>query len=264
MNYNLHTHTGRSDGSGNDEEYVLRAIEKGFVTLGFSDHAPLKFNDGFEAGFRVPLQQAKAYVEDIKALKKCYEHRIDILVGFELEYYPEYFDKTLSEMVEWGVEYLVLGQHFVDPEHPETPRSRHVIRGSTSEELLSDYVDRIVQAMETEKFTYVAHPDMFLFSGDKKVYQKQMRKICVAAKKLDIPLEINLLGIRGKRCYPNTTFWELAAEENAPVTLGADAHAPMDVYDPCAVEVANGMVKRYGLNYVGKAAVKKLQISNEQ
>ena len=37
---NFHTHTTRClHASGSDEEYVLKAIELGYKTLGFSDHA---------------------------------------------------------------------------------------------------------------------------------------------------------------------------------------------------------------------------------
>lgn len=258
MNYNLHTHTSRSDGAGKDEEYILRAIENGIKTLGFSDHAPFRFPDGFESRFRVPFEKGRLYVEDIKALKERYKSEIDIHIGFELEYYPEYFEKILSQMKAWGVEYLILGQHYVYPEHPEGPDTRHVIWGSDSVKLLTDYAERVVEAMETKKFTYVAHPDMFHFLGEKNDYKKQMRKICAASKRLNIPLEINLLGIRGKRCYPNEEFWEIAAEENVSVTFGADAHTPPDVYDPSALRVAKGIVEKYSLNYVGKAELKRI------
>ena len=35
---NLHTHTERSDGIGSAEDVIRIALEKGFRTLGFSDH----------------------------------------------------------------------------------------------------------------------------------------------------------------------------------------------------------------------------------
>lgn len=259
MNYNLHTHTSRSDASGEDEKYISRAIENGFTTLGFSDHAPLRFEDGFESAFRVPFVKAREYVYDIKKLKERYKRNVDILVGFEMEYYPEYFNKTVSQMVEWGVEYLILGQHYVYPEYPKKTEYQHVVRGSASEKLLSEYADRVVEAMETMRFTYVAHPDMFLFLGNKEYYKNQMRKICVASKKLNVPLEINLLGIRANRTYPNKLFWELAGEEGAPVTFGADAHQPVDVYNKDSINIAHSIVDEYGLNYVGKAEVKLLR-----
>jgi len=35
------------------------------------------------------------------------------------------------------------------------------------------------------------------------VFKTEMRKICVASKEYNIPLEMNFLGIRDNRCYPN-------------------------------------------------------------
>ena len=41
MKVNLHTHTYRcGHAEGTEEEYVLAAIENGYVKLGFSDHTP--------------------------------------------------------------------------------------------------------------------------------------------------------------------------------------------------------------------------------
>ena len=62
MEYNYHTHTHRcSHASGTEEEYVKRAVENGIKYMGFSDHVPLRFSDGTESGYRVPVSDAKEY-----------------------------------------------------------------------------------------------------------------------------------------------------------------------------------------------------------
>ena len=49
MNYNFHTHTFRCHhASGTPEEYVLRAIDVGIEYMGFSDHFPYRFADGYK------------------------------------------------------------------------------------------------------------------------------------------------------------------------------------------------------------------------
>lgn len=40
-------------------------------------------------------------------------------------------------------------------------------------------------------------------------------KSFVASRELNIPLEINFLGVRDNRIYPNEWFWEVAGRENA-------------------------------------------------
>ncbi len=255
MNYNYHTHTYRCrHANGADEDYVKRAVEGGIKTLGFSDHVPLKFADGSESGFRCPTKEAEEYIESIKALREKYRDKLDIKIGFEMEYYPTLFDKTLEYVKALGAEYLILGQHFLGPENEGYTHASMV--GSDSDEAVKSYADLIVEGINTGVFTYVAHPDVLKFSGDGKVYKAEMRRVCVASKEKDVPLEINLLGVRTDRHYPNPLFWEIAGEVGSPVTFGSDAHEPIDTYDGKSVKKALKMVKKYGLNYIGEPKIR--------
>ena len=93
MNYNYHTHTYRcGHANGADEDYIKRAIEGGIKTLGFSDHVPLRFADGSESSYRCPTDEAEEYIESITALREKYRDKLDIKIGFEMEYYPTLFD----------------------------------------------------------------------------------------------------------------------------------------------------------------------------
>lgn len=87
--FNFHTHTYRcGHAKGTDEEYVLSAIKMGYDTIGFSDHAPYIFPDGSESGFRVKKKDARDYADSVRALQEKYKDKIDIKLGFELEYFP--------------------------------------------------------------------------------------------------------------------------------------------------------------------------------
>ncbi len=100
------------------------------------------------------------------------------------------------------------------------------------------YCDEIKNLREKYKDKidiYVAHPDIFNFVGDNKIYQEEMRKLCIASRELNVPLEINFLGIRENRNYPTDAFWQVAGEEQAPVTFGFDAHDVESAFDVSAV-----------------------------
>lgn len=75
----------------------------------------------------------------------------------------------------------------------------------------------------------MAHPDVIRFTGDDVVYEREMRRLCLAAKEKHIPLEINLLGIRDGRYYPRELFWKIAGEVGCEVILGCDAHEPESI-----------------------------------
>ena len=81
MIYNYHTHRC-GHATGKEEEYIQYAIKCGIKCLGFSDHIPLKFNDGTESSFRVPTIEGKLYCDEIKLLAEKYKDNIDIKVGF--------------------------------------------------------------------------------------------------------------------------------------------------------------------------------------
>ncbi len=250
MDYNYHTHTYRcGHASGTEEEYIQRAIEGGIKYMGFSDHVPFVCDDGYEAPHRVPMALANEYVDTILSLKKKYADKIDIKVGFESEYYPEAFDTILNGAINAGAEYLILGQHFLGNEHYGGEHSMCI---GDNVKKLKEYCEYVVSGLQTGYFTYVAHPDMVGFTGDVDIYKQEIRKICVEARRLNIPLEINCLGIRGKRNYPNKVFWQVAAEEKSPVTFGFDAHEPKSAFDDESLITAKALVEELGLNYIGK------------
>lgn len=250
MIYNYHAHTYRCGHAfGTEEEFIKRALEGGIKFMGFSDHIPLRFEDGTESNYRVPVDQGKEYCKAIKALANKYRDKMEISVGFEVEYYPQYFDMMFKNALSYGAEYLILGQHYVAPENI-SPMG--VIKETDCVKRLENYTDILLEAMKTGVFTYVAHPDMFNFTGDIDIYRNQVRRVCIASRELNIPLEINLYGIRVGRNYPNETFWKIASEERSPVTFGFDSHDVFGAYDADSVVKAKEIVNKLNLNYIGK------------
>ncbi len=250
MIYNYHTHTKRcGHASGEAEEYIKRAIECGIKHMGFSDHAPFIFPDGYESYFRVPIAEAKDYFTEISELREKYKEEIDIKIGFEMEYYPTHFKAMLKNAKDLGAEYLILGEHFIYEEHPN---GIYITGPKESAEDLEDYVASVIAGIKSGVFTYVAHPDVINFIGDSAIYEREMRKICVASREYSVPLEINFLGMRDKRAYPREDFWRIAGEERAPVTFGFDSHDPKSAYDGESLNIAKTWVEKYNLNYIGE------------
>ena len=53
-----------------------------------------------------------------------------------------------------------------------------------------------------------------------------MERLCLAAKELNIPLELNLLGLRANRTYPSERFFRIAKACGSTIVAGIDAHDP--------------------------------------
>lgn len=241
---NYHAHTPRCrHAEGREEDYVNRAVECGLQIMGFSDHTPYWFPGEYYSTFRMYPDQLQDYCDTVVALKKRYVNQIQLHLGLEVEFYPAYFDDLMARLRDTPVEYMLLGQHFVGDEIGE-----HYSGWFTDQkELLVRYVDQTIQAMQTGLFTYFAHPDLLNIQVEDDFYRAQMRRLCREAKSCNMPLEINLLGMRVGKNYPDIRFWETAAEENCIAILGCDAHRVEAVCCPEEERVALDMAQRLGL-----------------
>ena len=251
---NYHTHTARCHhATGKDEEYIKRAIAEGVKILGFSEHAPYIYPDGYVSFYKMTPNEAGEYFSSLNALREKYRDKIEIHIGYEAEYYPALWEKTFEywEKSSNPPEYLILGQHFVKEEYSETgERIVHSASGTDEQDMLAQYVNTVIEGLNTGAFTYLAHPDVIDFRKDEDFYRQEVEKIIVAAKRLSVPLEINLLGMKSKRHYPTPLFWEVASAHSPDVIIGSDAHNPERVADKNEIAAALRFADRYRLNVI--------------
>lgn len=228
MKYNYHTHTKRCfHAYGEDEEFVLAAIESGFDEIGFADHSPWPF-ENFVSGMRMSAPELSSYCNSIKALREKYKDKISIKLGLECEYFPKYTPWLKEKIKEHDIDYIILGHHFSVDE----PGSIYNGNMKTPQELYN-FRDDIIEAMDSGLFAYIAHPDIFMRGYP--VFDEHCRRISQdiieKAKSTNTPLEYNLLGLShskldGKQGYPYPDFWKMVSEIKPPVTMGIDAHTP--------------------------------------
>lgn len=232
--FNYHTHTKRCGHAiGLDQEYIQAAIDAGFTTLGFSEH--LGYDGWDDAHERIPFAQIDDYLQTMYALKQAYKDKINIRVGFEFEYFDdvvEYLQEIKSKC-----DYLINGQHALD-------RSNRYVHDACSDADVLIYADQVCKAMDHGLTDYLAHPDYFMLGrGDRgfnEACSTAMHTIAACAKKHNIPVEINLKGLRygkqrypyGERyLYPHRETFEIMAAHGCNVVYGYDAHDPKSLLD---------------------------------
>ncbi len=225
---NYHTHTSRcGHATGNDEQYVLAAIEAGLEELGFSDHMP--YPDASNPGDRMEYHQMDEYITSINHLKEKYKDQIKIYVGFECEFFPErlnYYKEVAQK-----VDYMICGQHY-------KVLDQYGYDYYTSDADLEVYADQVIAAMESGLIKFLAHPSYFMLG--RKVWNEACdqaaHRICEAAEKYNIPLEINLKGTKYRKGiyngyssyrYPNLAFFSIASNYDVKAIVGLDAHSPL-------------------------------------
>ena len=289
MKTNFHTHTYRCGHAvGNEETMVKSAINNNIEILGFSDHVPLpRYRLHIIKGMRYAILEIRAFLvacktlitngpsmrmpyksrfehqKIVKLLQMKYKDQITIYQGYEAEYFKEYLPYYQSLLDNHEVDYLSLGNHF----NKYSVHNRYYGNVKISDEMIIQYKNNVIDAIESNLFSYIAHPDLFMIG---KVYFDDLCKevtyeICNKAKEYDIPLEINAGGMRrGRRKvndemlypYPNDHFFEIVSEVGNKVVLGIDGHSPDDFNDQ-AFDELNKFAQRFNLNVVDTFEFKK-------
>ena len=236
MKSNYHTHTKRcGHASGRDEAYVAAAVEQGFDVLGFSDHVPWPYKSSYRhPGVRMDVTEMDEYLSSVRALRDRYQGRIEILTGFECEYFPAYMEWLREIKKEKKLDYLILGNHY------DTSDETGMYFGSVSTPgELRRYVDMTIAGLRTGLFTYLAHPDLFMrrWPGFDADAEAAARDLCACCLELGIPMEYNvhdryLYPSTHRISYPDESFFEIVREAGVPVLIGLDAHDPNEIRNP--------------------------------
>ena len=100
---NLHIHSTYVDGKDTPEEMILQAMERGFDSIGFSEHSYLRYSTFLHQLTETDMVR---YKEEIHALKAKYRGSIDIFCGLELDFY--------SEVPTDGFDYLIGSVHYLN------------------------------------------------------------------------------------------------------------------------------------------------------
>lgn len=232
-NYHTHCDMCRHAG-GSIEDYIKEAIEKDIDILGMSDHLPYP---DIDYGYRMMYDEIDEYLDECIRVKEKYKDKLKMYIGFEGEYLHQY-DKYYESLLNSGkCEYLILGEHFYKKDGELVYTT-----GLTDPKEYITYANKVVEAMKTGYFKYVAHPDLYAI-GDFAIgdYHKKAFDILIdGAIKYDFPLEYNVNGLRRGKVvlggdlryqYPIDELWEMVKNSGVKVIVGSDSHSPDALMD---------------------------------
>lgn len=166
MKGDLHVHTTFSDGKNTPEEMVLTAIEKGFDYLGFSDHAPMEFDDGCA----MKAEKLPEYAAEINRLKEKYKDRITIYLGLEMD--------SLSPLPAVPLDYRIGSVHYLEMEDghhvpidwkPEKLKAgADTYFGGDIYALIEAYYERVGQIVQLTGANIIGHFDLVTIFQEKE------------------------------------------------------------------------------------------------
>jgi histidinol-phosphatase (PHP family) len=225
MLIDLHNHTPLcKHATGEPEEYIQKAIEKGIEVYGFADHAPMEF----DYKYRMNFDEMDKYEQKIIFLSQKYDN-IKILLGYEVDFTPV-VDKRVLER---KVDYLIGSVHFLDNWGFDNPEFIKEWKNRDVDDIYKEYFSLIEKMANSKMFNIVGHVDLVKVFGHrpKKNIKDIAKNAIKAIKKADMAVEINTAGLRKpvKELYPSDEILQMLLEEKIDITFSSDAHSPDQV-----------------------------------
>ncbi len=239
MLVDLHNHTPLCNhAEGELSQYIETAINKGIKYFGFSDHAPMSF----DPSYRMRFDEMELYEKMVNDTKAKYKDKIEILLGYEVDYFSNHMDERVLNA---DVDYLIGSVHFIDEWGFDNPEFIGRYENEDIDEIWQKYFDAIEAMANSKKFDIAGHLD--LIKVFKFMPKKDIRLIAQnalrAIKDADMVLEINMSGLRKpiEETYPSKELLEVAFSLDIPITFGSDAHKPEQVglFDETVVSLAH-------------------------
>ncbi len=227
MKRNYHTHTKWCrHGTGEIEDFVLEAISKGLKTIAITEHVPLRDNSERN---RMSWEDFYLYDKDFNRVINKYKDKIEIIKGFECEYYKDSLDDYIMFKEKYGYNLLILGHHKAGK-----LKEIDVFNEKSYEDMLV-YANEVTEALNTGLFDFIAHPDLVLNSYNNNIWDDKsdlvMRKIFKSCQDNDIPVEINMNGLRVNKRYPDKNAFRISKDYNLRYLINSDAHRPNELVD---------------------------------
>ncbi|QOY51831.1 histidinol-phosphatase HisJ family protein [Candidatus Sulfurimonas baltica] len=227
MTVDLHNHTKLCNhADGEIFEYIEKAIKCNIKYFGFSDHAPMSF----DPKYRMSFEQMKTYESDVLKAKEKYKNKIDILIGYEVDYLVGHMDKRILSA---NVDYLIGSVHFIDEWGFDNPEFIGNYKNQDIDEIWQKYFNAIRDMAKSGLFDIVGHLDLikvFKFMPKKNIVSIA-KEALQAIKEADMSIEINVAGLRKPiaEAYPSLSLLKEAYKLDIPITFGSDAHNPEQV-----------------------------------
>ncbi len=243
----MHMHGSYSDGRGSLREFIKSAVEKGFSTIGFSDHSPVPLDNCWS----MKLSDLNSYIDEISSLKKEYHGRIEVLLGVELDYINGVDVKEYINYESRGFDYFISSVHYVyskrlgryfEVDGPADLFNILLEKGFDNDIglLIQNYYDDVRKMIKDYKPAVIGHLDLIkknngterYFKEESSLYVEEVDKTLEVIKEYGALIEINTGAIsRGytKTPYPSLYILKKCLENGIGITLNSDAHEPSNI-----------------------------------
>ena len=234
------------------EMYVEKALEKGLEEITFTEHMPFTSvfleDKDFQDECAMDIKDIDSYIKDVKEIKKKYEGKIKINLGFEVDYIDGLDEETKEILNKYGdnIEDSILSVHFVKFNGKMEPIDcleffESLLNKVGSLEKVYDlYFETLLKSIKADLGVYkpkrIGHPTLIrIFNNKYPIDYKNielMERVVKEIKDNNYEIDFNTAGLRKPYCkeiYPSGEFLNLIKKYNVQVVYGSDSHKSEDV-----------------------------------
>ncbi|MBO4265327.1 MAG: histidinol-phosphatase [Clostridia bacterium] len=228
----LHVHTVFSDGLCTPEEMVVAAMERGYKTIGISDHS---YTD-FDESYCMSKDKYPEYIAEICRLKEKYKDKIEVLCGIEQDYF--------SDMPQDGFDYVIGSVHYlktkdgyvsVDESADEQRRIINTYYDGDADLFAKAYFELVSDIVNKTHCDIIGHFDLLdKFDMTDQIFDKTSEKFISYWKsaadelcKTNSLFEINYGAVSRGYCktpYPAKEMTEYIKSRGGKFIVSSDAH----------------------------------------
>ena len=220
----FHSHVSRSSAL----QMAQSAREKGLRVLGLSEHV-FQMSEARQTlehlALEGPLLTFPTYVEAVQTTAR--HSGIDVRLGLEVDFIPGKNEVIQALLRGYPWDYLIGSVHEIDGVQFENDERDSREEG---ERRWLRYFELLRQAVSSGYFSLVSHPVRLRVKNQHLPAQmdEELEQLAAEATRYDVALEINGYDVLG---YPSLVrrLARACALHNTPVSVGSDAHNPMQV-----------------------------------
>lgn len=231
MLYDTHMHTPLCQHArGMPEAYAQAAGERGLDGIIMTCHNPMP--EGYSAGTRMRGDQMDEYVAMVHAAREKMAGVVDVRLGLECDYLPEFEPWLEKQLAEGSFEY-VLGSV-----HPQLKDYTRRYPRQSSVQFQKQYFELLAAAAETGLFHTLSHPDLVkkveADHWNPEAILDHIKRCLDRIAATGTAMELNTAGHKNKplnEFYPAPVILREMRRREIPVVIGSDAHDPHHVAD---------------------------------
>ncbi|MFV0438635.1 MAG: histidinol-phosphatase [Desulfopila sp.] len=226
--------------TGEMEEYVQAAIDKGLAKMVFLEHREAGINTTEPTW--LSEDDFDYYYQEGMRLRQRYADQIEIGIGMEVGYNPACRDELYEKIVARTWDRIGISCHFLPigdtGKHlnllSRQPENGVIARQLGVDKLLTAYFQTIHEAIVELPGTVICHLDAGLRHVPERRFDdshfQQIDALLAAMKERGMALEINTSGIHYRHePFPNRQILAMALRHQIPLTASSDAHQPADI-----------------------------------